>query len=152
MNFFLQNSRVLIETPLPCCSHFRIFEISFYIQEDYEYSVYDPAPASETFEKQYFPAEIDKADEALNKKRQFIQKNCLAEKPKINPRKMARVKEYSRIRFECEVCDREFTNKSNLKKHLRTHTGDRPYECDRCDKAFTQSPNLKRHKLAIHHQ
>ncbi|KPJ05682.1 Protein ovo [Papilio xuthus] len=43
-----------------------------------------------------------------------------------------------------------FYSKSDLEKHIRIHTGVRPYQCNLCDKSFTQKSTLNSHKDAVH--
>ena len=47
--------------------------------------------------------------------------------------------------YSCDVCGRGFSQSSNLTKHKRTHTGVKPYSCDVCEKAFADSSHLTRH-------
>lgn len=53
--------------------------------------------------------------------------------------------------FVCPLfcCGRLFKRMEHLKRHVRTHTMERPYQCDRCMKRFSRSDNLNQH-IRIH--
>jgi uncharacterized C2H2 Zn-finger protein len=46
----------------------------------------------------------------------------------------------------CPYCGRTFKWKGNLKRHILTHTGEKPYNCDTCGEVFNQRSNLVRHE------
>jgi len=52
--------------------------------------------------------------------------------------------------FSCKKCDKIFGFKSNLTRHMKTHTGGRPYVCcyERCGKGFAQKGDLDTHMRA----
>ena len=50
-------------------------------------------------------------------------------------------------RFMCSVCLRTFIKQSDLRRHVMTHTGEKPFECTLCNKKFTRKSNLKVHMV-----
>ncbi|KAL0970547.1 hypothetical protein UPYG_G00243610 [Umbra pygmaea] len=47
--------------------------------------------------------------------------------------------------FQCSVCLRSFSRSDHLTTHTRTHTGEKPFSCDVCGKRFARSDERKRH-------
>jgi KRAB domain-containing zinc finger protein len=49
----------------------------------------------------------------------------------------------------CSKCSQLFTHKCSLNKHMRLHSGEKPYECALCSRSFASGSNLQCH-LRVH--
>lgn len=49
-------------------------------------------------------------------------------------------------KWSCTICGKNFTRNINLKSHIDSHNGIKPFECPECGRAFTRENDVKRHQ------
>ncbi|GMM36549.1 hypothetical protein DASC09_038740 [Saccharomycopsis crataegensis] len=58
----------------------------------------------------------------------------------------------SKKNHECPLCGSRFQRPEHVKRHMRSHSSEKPFHCDQpnCTKRFNRSDNLKAHLRKIH--
>ena len=49
----------------------------------------------------------------------------------------------------CKFCSKPFKDKYTLQRHVRMHTGEKPFSCNMCYKQFSQKSSLKQHQGSL---
>ena len=63
----------------------------------------------------------------------------------------AHQKTHSDTLYTCDTCQEKFRDLTYFKKHVRSHSGQRPHPCPVCDRSYMQMSHLTDH-LSIHSQ
>lgn len=50
---------------------------------------------------------------------------------------------------KCPFCPYTAKQKGIMKRHIRCHTGERPFPCCMCGKRFTRQEHLRSHALSV---
>uniref|UniRef100_A0A8C5QI19 Zinc finger and BTB domain containing 17 n=1 Tax=Leptobrachium leishanense TaxID=445787 RepID=A0A8C5QI19_9ANUR len=53
---------------------------------------------------------------------------------------------YGSTAHKCHFCSKVFTHTGNYTRHVRTHTGEKPFSCQECNKAFSDPAACKAHE------
>ena len=56
------------------------------------------------------------------------------------------------VSYNCDVCDKEFNQKSDLREHSKVHKDEKLYSCDVCHLTFSRKNSFYRHQKRIHNQ
>lgn len=72
----------------------------------------------------------------------IVKSNRLDKTDKIDPKK----------KHKCPICDSRFQRPEHVKRHLKSHSSEKPFQCDEtdCGKRFNRKDNLKAHLKKIH--
>ena len=52
--------------------------------------------------------------------------------------------------YLCPYCGKQFSRPSHIQRHIRVHTGERPFKCEKCEKTFKEKRDMMSHMLVQH--
>uniref|UniRef100_A0A8D0GTR5 Ras-responsive element-binding protein 1 n=1 Tax=Sphenodon punctatus TaxID=8508 RepID=A0A8D0GTR5_SPHPU len=88
--------------------------------------------------------ESESVSEGESMERKSSEKSDDDKKPKTNGAKSPT--KADKRKKVCSVCNKRFWSLQDLTRHMRSHTGERPYKCQTCERTFTLKHSLVRHQ------
>ena len=79
-----------------------------------------------------------------------IPSNMVITKNRVRNNRSTQSREDKNKKYSCPICDGRFMRPEHVKRHLRSHTLEKPFECEQCQKTFNRKDNLKAHIKKIH--
>ncbi|EER35297.1 predicted protein [Candida tropicalis MYA-3404] len=79
-----------------------------------------------------------------------IPSNMVITKNRVRNNRSTQSREDKNKKYSCPICDGRFMRPEHVKRHLRSHTSEKPFECEQCQKTFNRKDNLKAHIKKIH--
>ena len=54
--------------------------------------------------------------------------------------------------FACPYCSKIMKVKRDMQRHIRTHTGEKPFHCIYCNNDFSRKCSLDAHVITVHNK
>ena len=104
-------------------------------------------------EKEYkivLGAGADSKKQSMAKSKQTADCNICGKS--ITTKNMARhmEKHTGKKKFQCDICQASFFQKTHLKNHIVLHENGESYECVECNQKFLRKTDLQRHQKTVH--